>query len=133
MPVYGQIGQPKEFHVNAYRILKKGDERKPEPLCKGFNVLITDEEVNIGDDFDLQVTEKKHYPTKRQTYYWVDDQATSRKVCLVILLTGEGGDNYVQIHPCDANGEFQYDGGMIFEYIDYVSDYDLWRYMRSNY
>ena len=129
---YAQSGQTKKFYVNAFTTLKKDSQSDPERMCEGFNVQITDQRINLGDDIDLLVTSKRHYPSKGQTFYWVDDRVSNGQVCVVVLLIDQNGDNYIQIHTCDSKGEYQYDGGMLFQYLDYVSFYELWRARRRD-
>jgi len=132
LTLFAQTKQTKKFFVNSFEIIKGNDEdNKIEHLCEGFDILITTDSINIGDDFNLAITKSVYNVEKNLTMYWVEDQAKSNTICYVFLATDQKGEHYIQIHSCDSLGELIYEGGMIFKHLDNVSRYELWRFMRN--
>ena len=127
-----QSKQKKVFRVNSYRFLDTNYNKDLEPLCQGFEVIITTDKINIGDDFDLIITKSEYNSKMNFTKYWVKDKAVNDKIGYVILALDDRGENYVQVHSSGPDGELVYKGGIVFQYWDYVSNYDLWRYSRNN-
>lgn len=127
-----QSKQTKVFQVNSYQYLGTDYNKDLEPLCQGFEVIITTDKINIGDDFDLTVIKSEFFSEKNFTKYWVEDKAINNKIGYVIVAVDGRGENYIQVHASGPNGELEYEGGILFRYWDYVSNYDLWRYMRNN-
>jgi hypothetical protein len=123
--VCGQ-SQTKKFFVNAAQFAYS-----KEPLCEGFEVAIYSNKIELGDDFELEVTNKVHLKEENVTRYIVIDPAKSNKICAINHGTFENGDNFVECFPCNDRGQPSEKRSAIFFYWDYVPYYSLWRYGRN--
>ena len=130
VPVEAQ--QTKKFHVNAYRLVANSDEEANlELLCQGFDVVISSNKINIGDEFDLAVVDNDYISEKALTIYTVEDPAKDLKVRFAIVGIDSDGNSFIQLHESDSEDKLVYEGGMFFAFKDIVPNYDLWRYMRN--
>ncbi|MFC6101505.1 hypothetical protein [Olivibacter domesticus] len=124
---YSQNIQKKTFQVNACRFF--GEFETPlESLCDPFEVVITGQYINIGDTYDLEVEKILFdHPAKGEMTFLVKDPAKQIK-SIALGSTARSG-NFIQLTFIEEQaGEAQ--TGIIFQYWDYVSSYDFWRYQR---
>lgn len=127
-----QAQQTRNFHVNAYRTIDSEKRTKLEKLCQGFDVVISLNRINIGDQFDLTITDSNYNTEEAYTLFTIEDPANAYKIEFAIVGTDSSGDNFIQLHEADEEGNPIYEGGMVFMYADIIPDYDFWRYMRNN-
>lgn len=130
MPLHAQ--QKKDFYVNSYRRIEPGKRTKLERLCQGFDVVISSNRINVGDQFDLVVIDSNYIPEDSHTLFKVKDPSNAFKIGVAIVGIDSGGDNFIQLHEVDDDGNLIYEGGMVFMHLNSVADYDLWRYLRNN-
>ena len=90
--VSAQSQQRKSFYVNAYSFYGSfKTDRKP--MCAGLEIVITTEEINIGDDDNLKITSKELVEGK--TKYLVEDPMG--QIMGAFQGRTQGGNDYLQL------------------------------------
>lgn len=132
--VKAQSKQTISFYVNAYKNLDSVVNfynNHLERICDGFTVTISTSEITLGDEFHLKIISQNYHTEKDFTFYRVEDSAPRSEICAVVLGHNSNGENYLEIFDCDKDGNLISRSGILFQYWDYVSNYELWRVMRK--
>ncbi len=123
--LFAQAQQTKSFYVNACHFYGSF-KTENEPLCDGFEIKITTNYINIGEDVDLRIISRQLIDNK--TRYVVEDPKSQ----IIGAFHGKTprGNDYLQV-VFKSNKSDKIESGLTFQYWDYVSSYDFWRAERK--
>ena len=120
-----QPQQPKSFYVNACSFYG-GFKSELEPICEGFQIRISQYAINLGEDIDLKIKSREIFDDK--ILFQLDDP--KKEIMAAFYGKSPKGNDYLQLLFKSSNNEEE--SGLIFQYWDYVSNYDFWRANRKN-
>lgn len=125
---YAQLLQPKKFNVNAYKFFGSF-KTELKPMCEGFEISVSKQYINIGDDFNLKVESATFDKNSNTTTFSITDPKGQIGGALLGLTSN--GDNYLQVNFLDEDGNIR-SAGIIFQYWNNVDDFFFWRSNRDS-